>query len=61
MESLYRCIVVCAQLGNGTGRRTTTMVAPLLLTSGSVRYEAVLHSCRTSPVGERGGGGVGVV
>ena len=26
------------------------MAAPLLLTSGPVRYEAVLHNCRTSPV-----------
>ena len=32
-----------AHLGNGTGRRTVTMVAPLVLTSGPVRYEAVLH------------------
>ena len=31
-----------AHLGTGTGRRTATMVAPLLLTSGPVRYEAVL-------------------
>ena len=46
----------CTQLGNGTGRRTVTMMAPLLLTSGLVRHEAVLHSCGTSPVG---GGGVG--
>ena len=46
------CIVVCAHLGNGTGRRTVTMAALLLLTSGPMRYEAVLHSCRISPVGE---------
>ena len=52
MGSLYHCIVVCAYLGNGTGRRTVTMVAPLLLTSGPVRYRTVLHSCGTSPVGE---------
>ena len=32
--------------------RTATMMAPLLLlTSGSVRCEAVLHSCGTKPVG----------
>ena len=28
-----------------------TMVAPLLLISSVVRYEAVLHSCETSLVG----------
>ena len=42
-----------AHLGNGTVRRTVTMMAPLILTSGLVRYEAVLHSCGTSPGGER--------
>ena len=41
-------------LGNGTGRRLTTMVTPLLLTSGLVRYEAGLHSCGTSPLEEGG-------
>ena len=51
MRSLYCCIVACAHLGNCTGRRTVTMIAPLLFTSGPVRYEAVLHSCGTSPVG----------
>ena len=40
-----------AHLGNGSGRRTVTMMAPLLLTHGLVRYEAVLHSCGTSLVG----------
>ena len=30
-----------AYLRNGTGCRTATITAPLLLTSGSVRYEAV--------------------
>ena len=39
-----------AHLGNGTGRRTATMAAPLLLTSGLVRYEALPHGCKTSPV-----------
>ena len=29
------------------GCRTVTMKSPLLLTSGSVRYEAVLHRCGT--------------
>ena len=40
--------VVCAaiHLRNSTGHRMT-MVAPLLLTSGMVRYEAVLHGCGT--------------
>ena len=41
---LYYYLVVCAHPGNGTGRRTVTMVAPLLFTSVPVRYEAVLHS-----------------
>ena len=45
MGSSYRCIVACAHLGNGRGRTTTT-------TSGPVRYQTVLHSCGTSPVGE---------
>ena len=46
--------VACTHLGNGTGRRTATLVAPLLLIGGIVKYEAVLHSCRTSPVGGDG-------
>ena len=37
-----------AHLGNDT------MVAPLLLTSGLLRYETALHSHGTSTVGERG-------
>ena len=52
-------------LGNGTGHSTVTMAAPLVLTSGVTsglaRYEAVLHSCGTIPVGGRGGGVVGIV
>ena len=44
-----------AQLGKGTGRRTVTMAAQLLLTIGPVRYEAVLHSCGTSALGGMGG------
>ena len=40
-----------AHLGNGTSRRTATMMAPLLFTSGPVRYEAVLHLCETIPMG----------
>ena len=32
-----------AHLGNGTCRRTVTMTAPLILSSGLLRYEAVLH------------------
>ena len=44
----------CTHLGNGSGHRTAILVAPLLLTSGPVRYESVLHSCGTSPV--EGGG-----
>ena len=41
MGSLYRCIVAFTHLGNSTGRTTATMTAPLLLTSGPVRYEAL--------------------
>ena len=51
MGSSYRCIVACVHLGNGTGRRTVTLTTPLLLTSRPVRFEAVLHSCGTIPVG----------
>ena len=40
-----------AHLGNGSGHRTVTMMAPLLLTSDMMRYEAVLHNCETSAVG----------
>ena len=35
---------------NGTGHSTAILAAPLLLSSGPVRYEVVLHSCGTSPV-----------
>ena len=63
--SIFKAPVVClwgvpvtlylldAHLGNGTGHRTATMTAPLLLTSGPVMYETVLHSGGTSPVGRR--------
>ena len=56
LEGLFHSVVACAHLGKATGRRTATMAAPLLvlLTSGPVRYEAVLHSCGTSVVGEGG-------
>ena len=50
MGCLYHYIVACAHLENGTGRRTPTMAAPLLLTRGLVRYEAVVHSCGTNSV-----------
>ena len=40
-----------AHLGNGTSHRTAITTAPLLLTRGLVRYEAVLDSCGTSLVG----------
>ena len=49
-------VLLDAHIGNGTGRRTLTIMASLLLT-GPLRYEAVLHSYGTSP--ERGGGRVG--
>ena len=51
MGSSYHRIVGCAHVGNGTGRRTVTLVAPVLLTSGVVRYETVFHSCGTKPSG----------
>ena len=51
MGGSYRCIVPYTHLGNGTGRLTVTLVAPLLFTGDPMRYEAVLHSCRTSPMG----------
>ena len=52
MDSLCRCIVAWGTLRElSTGRRTVTMAAPLLLTSGPVRYEIVLHGCGTSPMG----------
>ena len=51
MGSLYHCIVACTDLGNSTGHRTVTLAALLLLISGLVWYEALLHSCGTSPVG----------
>ena len=46
MGNFDRCISTCTHLGNSTCLRTVT----LLLTSDSVRYEAVLHSCGTNPV-----------
>ena len=52
MDGLSRCIVACAHLGKGTSRRTMEMATALLLISGSLRNEAVLHSSRTSLVGE---------
>ena len=48
--SLYSCLM---HLRNATDPRTTTMMTPLLLTSGLARYEAVLHSGWASPVGGR--------
>ena len=44
-----------SHLGNGTGRRTAILMAPLLLVSRPLRYDAVLHSRGTSPVGGRTG------
>ena len=40
---LYCNIVACAHLGNGTGCRTATMAAPLVLTNGPVKCEVMLH------------------
>ena len=37
------CIVACAHLRNGTGDRTVTTAALLLLTSGLARCEFELH------------------
>ena len=51
MGNLYRCIgIACVHLGNGTCHKTVTMAASLLLSCVSVRYEAVVHLCGTSPV-----------
>ena len=47
VDSLWHCIVALCTLREC---RTATMTAPLLLTHGPVRYEAVLHSCGTNPV-----------
>ena len=49
-------MLLYAHLESGTGYRTVTMVAPLLFTSGPVRYEAVLHSCEALPIPSRGMG-----
>ena len=43
-------IVDSAPIGNGTCCRTLTMAAPILLTSGLVRYKSVLHGCCTRSV-----------
>ena len=37
-------------IGNGTGCRTTAMMSPLILTSGTERCETVLHGCGTNLV-----------
>ena len=57
VEPMHVCMVCVAvqlfdtHLGNGTGRSTATVVAPLLLlTSGPARYGAVLQGCGTSPM-----------
>ena len=50
MGSSWCCIVACTHLRNGTDCQTAIFVAPLLITSGPLRYEAVLDSCGTSPV-----------
>ena len=42
---------IYAHLDNGTGHRPVTIMASLV-TSGLVRYEAVLHSFGTSTVGD---------
>ena len=44
-------LLLDTHLGNGKGHRTVTVMAPLLFTI-LVRYEVVLHSCGTSPVGK---------
>ena len=53
MGSLYHCIVSRAHLEND---RSQNCDFGSTTTSGSVKYEAVLHSCGTSPLwGARGG------
>ena len=42
MGGLCHYIVACVHLGNGTCRKTATIVA-LLLTSGLAKYEVGLH------------------
>ena len=44
MGGLCCCIVACTQLGNGTVYRTVAMAAPVLLTNGLSRNEAVLYN-----------------
>ena len=41
MGGLYRCIVACSHLGNGTGRRTVTMHCSL--STNQAKFEAGLH------------------
>ena len=41
---------VTPALENGTGCRTTVMATPLILTSGPVKCEAMLHGCGTNLV-----------
>ena len=55
MGGSFHCIVACAHLGNGTGRRTATLTTPPPLTSGPMKYEVVLHNHETSPEGVGGG------
>ena len=55
MGGSFHCIVACARLGNGTGRRTVTLVAPLLPTGRLVRYEAVPQHLWDKPSGRRRG------
>ena len=50
LKCVWGVRTACAYFGNGTCRRTATMAEPLLLTSGPVKYEAVLHTCGTNPV-----------
>ena len=45
---LYSCLMHTKEMAQVTG--TATRLAPLLFTSGSVRYEALPHSCGTNPV-----------
>ena len=51
--SLYHYMTACTHLGNSMGHRTLTLAAHLLFIIDLVRYEAVLHSCGTSPVAGR--------
>ena len=46
IDGSHPCIVIFTHLGHGPGDGIAKLAAPLL-TSGLLRYDAVLHSCGT--------------